>query len=53
MAARVIAVVGAAWYGEPLDPLVLVGAAIILVANLLNLRAQMPRLPGNPRVTKL
>ena len=39
----VIAVVGALWYGEPLDPLVLAGAAVILAANLVNLRAQKPR----------
>lgn len=34
----VIAVVGWAVYGEPLDPLVLAGAALILLGNLLTLR---------------
>lgn len=36
----IIALVGATWYGEPLDPLVIAGAAVILAANLVNLRAQ-------------
>ncbi|MBK5923598.1 EamA family transporter [Rhodovulum sulfidophilum] len=36
----VIAVVGMLLYGEPLDPNVMIGAAIILVANFLNLRGE-------------
>ena len=39
----VIAVVGMLLYGEPLDPLVFLGAAIILVANLVNIRAETRR----------
>lgn len=49
----VIAVVGALWYAEPLDPLVIAGAAVILGANLVNLRAQKARSPDNVSVTKL
>ncbi len=36
----VIAVVGAIWYAEPLSPMVIAGGAVILAANLVNLRAQ-------------
>lgn len=38
----VIAVVGWAAYGEPLDPLVFAGAALILAGNLLTLRRARP-----------
>ena len=48
----VIAVVGAIWYAEPLDPLVIVSAAIILAANLVNLRAQTVAQDRDPNVTK-
>lgn len=48
----VIAIVGAVWYAEPLDPLVIAGAAVILAANLVNLRAQMPPGSRNRHVTK-
>lgn len=48
----VIAVVGAVWYGEPLDPLVIAGAAVILAANLVNLRAQRSRPATDRSVTK-
>ncbi|RBO54582.1 EamA family transporter [Rhodovulum sp. BSW8] len=41
----VIALVGMMLYDEPLDPMVLVGAAIILGANFLNLRGEV----GRPR----
>ena len=35
-----IAVIGALFYGELLDPAVLIGAAIILAANFVNIRAE-------------
>jgi len=35
-----IAVVGMALYGEPLDPVVLVGGAVIFAANWINIRAE-------------
>ena len=38
-----IAVVGAILYGEPLELLVFVGAALVLSANLMNLRAERRR----------
>lgn len=38
----VIAVVGMLLYGEPLDLLVFVGGAVILIANLVNIRAGAP-----------
>lgn len=38
-----IAVVGMMLYAEPLDPWVLIGAAVIFGANYLNIRAEMPR----------
>lgn len=39
----IIAVVGVWLYGEPLDPLVFLGAAIIFTANFINLRARSAR----------
>jgi drug/metabolite transporter (DMT)-like permease len=45
----VIAVVGWAAYGEPLDPLVFAGAALILTGNLMTLRrSAQPLDPAAP-----
>jgi drug/metabolite transporter (DMT)-like permease len=38
-----IAVIGALFYGEPFDPLVLVGAAIIFVGTYYSLRRESRR----------
>jgi drug/metabolite transporter (DMT)-like permease len=42
----VVALVGMALYGEPLSPAVLVGAAVIILGNLVNLRAETRRAPA-------
>lgn len=41
-----IALVGVALYAEPLDPLILMGGAIIVAGNFLNLRAERRRGPS-------
>jgi len=41
-----IAVVGAAVYGEAIDPLVLVGAAIVVTGNMINVRAARREKPA-------
>jgi len=38
-----IAVVGALFYGEPFDPMVLVGAAVIVAGTYYSLRHEMRR----------
>jgi drug/metabolite transporter (DMT)-like permease len=42
----VIALIGVALYGEPVEALVLLGAAIILLANWINIRAEGRRVAG-------
>lgn len=46
----VIAVVGMALYGEPLDPWVFLGAAVIFLANFYNIRAATRRPVAQPLV---
>lgn len=47
-----IALVGMVMYGEALDPWVLLGAAVIICGNLINIRAETRANPQRPAVAK-